>query len=90
MDKESHYLLQLIDCNCNDCLFMSRNLEKTKAHVDSYDGTGLMDRMAYGHCNKFDKQVTFIPVTCQVETQDCFEHRLSKLTEAERQERFKR
>jgi hypothetical protein len=25
MDKESTYLLQLIDCNCNDCVFMERD-----------------------------------------------------------------
>lgn len=29
----------------------------------------------YGHCLKFNKPVSFIPNTCQIETQDCFEHR---------------
>lgn len=29
----------------------------------------------YGTCSKFSKEITFIPVTCQIETQDCFEHR---------------
>ncbi len=32
----------------------------------------------YGYCKKFDlKEVSFIPNTCQLETQDCFEHRKS-------------
>ncbi len=30
MDKESIYELQKIDCNCNDCVFMVRDLEKLK------------------------------------------------------------
>lgn len=30
----------------------------------------------YGRCLKFKKQVSFIPNICQVETQECFEHRL--------------
>jgi hypothetical protein len=31
----------------------------------------------YGHCQKFDRPVSFIPITCQIETQECFEHRKS-------------
>lgn len=33
----------------------------------------------YGKCLKFDKQVSFISNTCQLDTQDCFIHR-SELT----------
>lgn len=29
----------------------------------------------YGHCKKFNKAVSFIPVTCQLHTQECFVHR---------------
>lgn len=29
----------------------------------------------YGHCEKFKKPVSFIPDTCQIETQKCFIHR---------------
>lgn len=29
----------------------------------------------YGDCVKFSKPVSFIPDTCQLHTQDCFEHR---------------
>jgi hypothetical protein len=31
----------------------------------------------YGKCNKFNKPVSFIPETCQLDTQHCFEHRKS-------------
>lgn len=68
MDKESIYQLQLIDCNCNDCIFMIRDLSRppTKNKPSPIN---------YGHCSKFDKAVSFIPATCQIETQQCFKHR---------------
>lgn len=76
MDAESKYLLQKIDCNCNDCKFMIRDFEKLQKHKDSYKGTGLMDKLAFGNCSKFNnKPVSFFPNTCQIETQECFEHR---------------
>lgn len=31
--------------------------------------------LQYGTCTKFNKQVSFLPVTCQIETQHCFSHR---------------
>ena len=32
--------------------------------------------MSYGYCKKlYFKEVSFIPNTCQLETQNCFEHR---------------
>lgn len=34
MDKESIFELQKIDCNCSDCIFMIRDLEKHKASVE--------------------------------------------------------
>lgn len=67
--------LQLIDCNCNDCKHMIRDFDKLQKHKDSYKGTGLMDRLAYGDCKKLNKPVSFIPNTCQLDTQKCFEHR---------------
>ena len=75
MNKDSLLELQKIDCNCNDCKFMVRDFAKLEAHKLSYKGTGLMDRLTYGDCSKFNKPVTFIPATCQMETQKCFEHR---------------
>lgn len=75
MDKESAYLLQLIDCNCNVCRYMVRDNKKLETHRNSYQGTGLMDDLQFGDCSKFSKPVSFIPNTCQLETQNCFEHR---------------
>ena len=76
MDKESKYELQKIDCNCNDCYFLERDFEKTNKHKDSYKGTGLSDHFQYGKCKKDGRELFFSPNTCQVETQDCFEHRI--------------
>jgi hypothetical protein len=66
---------QLIDCNCNDCKFMVRDLEMLNKHKKTFVGTGIMDKLNFGMCTKFNKSVTFIPNTCQLETQQCFEHR---------------
>lgn len=75
MDKQSRYELQKIDCNCNDCASMVRDNNRLTAHQLTYAGTGLMDDLQFGHCGKFDKDVSFIPNTCQIETQQCFTHR---------------
>lgn len=118
MDKENRYELQLIDCNCNDCKFMMRDLERFKESLDVHYSWQLnyfntirnnlykkaknwkrrgfpekceivrreADKMKfqfdkkeaiinYGKCTKFDKVVSFIPNTCQLDTQECFEHR---------------
>lgn len=121
MTKESIILLQLIDCNCNDCKHMVRDSEKYKywleqrrieqlsnftkekeksiadAKQNIIEAKNDNDRKAcegllrvanklqfqfskegaisYGHCTKFDKSVSFIPAVCQLDTQECFEHR---------------
>ena len=76
MDKLSKHLLELIDCNCNECKFMVRDIEKLNLHRKSYEGTGLMDALQFGNCSKFNnKPVSFIANTCQLEIQQCFEHR---------------
>jgi hypothetical protein len=67
--------LQNIDCNCNNCIFMERDFEKLKVHKASFEGTGLMDSLQFGKCSKLNKSVSFIPNTCQLETQDCFKNR---------------
>ena len=36
MDKESIYLLQKIDCCCNDCVFMVRDVDKFKQSLESH------------------------------------------------------
>ena len=75
MNAESIIELQKLDCNCNECKFMVRDLVKLESHKKTYEGTGLMDRLAYGDCSKFNKPVSFIPGTCQLHTQECFTHR---------------
>jgi len=78
MDKESRYLLQLIDANCSDCIYMVRDMEKkkmwdkTELHSDQVNASF---RINYGKCTKFNKEVSFIPNHCQIETQECFKHR---------------
>jgi len=34
MDKESIFELQKVDCNCNDCVFMIRDIDKYKKSVE--------------------------------------------------------
>lgn len=75
-DKESIYLLQKIDCNCNDCIHMIRDIEKRKQYDHLHEGQlNASHRINYGDCNKFNNPVSFIPGTCQIETQHCFVHR---------------
>lgn len=70
--------LQELDCNCNDCLFMVRDLEKFRSYDHVYPGQEKASyRINYGQCTKLDKPVTFIPGNCQIETQSCFKHRKS-------------
>ena len=119
MDKESVIELQKIDCNCSDCIFMVRDLEKHKLSVELHhkwqldyfniiksnlekkakewrDVKGDLEKwdtllteaenikfqfnrneamINYGFCSKLQKDVSFIPNTCQLDTQDCFKHR---------------
>lgn len=121
MNKESTIELQKIDCNCNDCKFMVRDMEQYKESLEKHQtwqfsafelkkkrliekseewaNKGEFDKakslfeeaesmrfifdksyslINYGHCQKFNKPVSFIPNTCQLETQNCFTHRRFK------------
>lgn len=80
MNKESIKDLQNIDCNCNDCKFMERDFNTYKTFDKLYTNsvgqvTSPSHRINYGNCTKLNKPVSFIPNTCQLETQQCFEHR---------------
>lgn len=75
MDKESIYLLQKIDCNCSDCKYMVRDNEKKNSFNKQAGDQDRRFRISYGFCEKFNKEVTFISNTCQLDTQICFEHR---------------
>lgn len=72
---KTSYDLQKVDCNCNDCTFMARDINLLKEHKKTYEGTGLMDDLMFGDCIRYKKPVSFIPNVCQLETQDCFIHR---------------
>jgi hypothetical protein len=122
MNKESIIELQKIDCNCNDCKFLDRNIARYNTVVAcDYDSQywffrrkkarrilsarkkiqkaitlqdkekymiALQEAVAmefhyfvqnapiqYGECSKFNTELSFIPNTTQLETQQCFEHR---------------
>lgn len=62
-----------------------RKIDKQKNKLklllsEKYGYQGRKSPNNYGVCCKFNKQVTFIPNTCQIETQLCFEHRRAKQT----------
>lgn len=67
--KESQIELQRLDCNCNDCAHLQRDI----AHSSTQKGKAAP--IFQGTCSKFEKIVTFIPGTCQLHTQACFLHR---------------
>lgn len=72
--------LQNIDCNCNDCLSMQRDIEKYNFynHLHTLSNGQIQKsshRVQYGDCLKLTKSVSFIPNTCQIDTQLCFTHR---------------
>jgi hypothetical protein len=52
-----------------------KQVEKMK-FVFEYDSP-----IVYGNCSKLNKPVTFIPNVCQIETQECFEHRKKSIIE---------
>lgn len=61
---------------------MVRDFEKRKSFDHLHQGQlNASHRLNYGDCTKFNKPVSFIPNWCQLETQECFEHRrLNPLT----------
>jgi len=79
MTKESVIELQKIDCNCNDCKHLERDIAKYNSFNHLYENNGRIEhpsyRPQYGRCVRLDKDVSFIPNVCQVETQECFKHR---------------
>lgn len=66
------------DRNRNDALFQAYVYKDTIALNIEIKKTLKVKKplLTYGYCKKFDfKEVSFIPNTCQLETQDCFVHR---------------
>lgn len=68
--KESskfHKSIQLNEFN------RKKEREEIRANAQfQFDKSGLLQ---YGYCSKLLKSISFIPNTCQIETQSCFQHR---------------
>lgn len=73
MTRESIIERQKIDCNCNDCKYFVRDIEKTK--LNNTNPKVKANKIHYGKCSKFNKDVAEIANICLLHTQDCFEHR---------------
>jgi len=65
--------LELIDCNCNNCIHFIRDIEKTK---QSNKNPQIVEcKIHYGFCDKLKKEVAEIANMTLLHTQDCFKHR---------------
>lgn len=73
MDKESIYELQKIDCNCNNCGYFVRDIEKTKLLNNNEQIVAC--KIHYGHCDRLNKDVGEIANIALLHTQNCFTHR---------------
>lgn len=73
MDKESIYELQKIDCNCNNCKYFLRDIEKT--NLLNTNNQIVACKIHYGLCSKFNKPVGEIANIALLHTQKCFVHR---------------
>ena len=73
MDSESIYELQKIDCNCNNCFYFKRDIEKTKL-LNNNDKI-VANKIHYGYCKKLNKDVGEIANICLLHTRECFLHR---------------
>lgn len=70
------YELQCLDCNCNDCFYMKRDLnKKNEQDVRFMASIGKKSDAHYGFCSKFESEIKFYPNLCSLETQQCFKHR---------------
>ncbi len=54
MDKESLIALQKIDCNCNDCKFMDRNIDR---YEESLKAKEWKDKREFDKANVIEKQI---------------------------------
>lgn len=68
--------LQNLDANCNNCKHLKRDIAKYNS-FNAMHGLEInaSHRVQYGRCAKFNKDVSFLPNTCQIDTQTCFENR---------------
>lgn len=82
MDKESLYELQKIDCNCNDCFFFNRDIEKI--YANNTNPQIRKNKIFYGYCVKLSKEVAEMGNIALLHTQECFSHRKDYQAFAER------
>lgn len=79
MDNESIFLLQCLDCNCNDCGYMVRDFEaykESEALAIKINPNVPKNNIAnYGFCEKLKKSVKFYIGILSIENQKCFLHR---------------
>lgn len=73
LDKDSIFELQKVDANCNNCISFLRDIEKTQrlntnTHIKQ-------NKVHYGTCSKFCKDVGEIANITLLHTQKCFTHR---------------
>jgi hypothetical protein len=55
---------------------MERDFDKFKSFEHLYPNKkNASHRINYGDCSKLNKPVSFLPNTCQLETQECFKNR---------------
>jgi len=73
LEKESIFELQLLDCNCNNCGFFVRDIEKTQA-LNSNEKI-IANKIHYGKCDKLNIPIAEIANIALLETQGCFVHR---------------
>lgn len=80
--KLESYECQLIDKNCNDCRYMIRDKEKQDYWNDwTRLNLGKKSDINYGKCQKYNKDISFIPVNSM--DNECFEHRNLELAKLE-------
>jgi hypothetical protein len=68
VDKANFYLRRYYDLELWNKLINDSEKLKFQPNMKSAS-------INYGYCTKFEKDVTFIPNHCQIETQHCFKHR---------------
>ena len=69
----SSYELQCLDCNCNNCGYFIRDIEKTKRL--NTNPQIVNNKVHYGRCEYYSKEVGEIANILLLHTQECFVHR---------------
>lgn len=73
LHKDSILELQKADCNCNTCGYFVRDIEKTN-NLNTNDKI-VANKIHYGTCSKFNRDIAEIANITLIHTQKCFVHR---------------